>query len=248
MWGNNGFDLAGLQELQRQAEELAGQLSAAAAAAGSEFVGADSTGVIEVTIDSGGAPVRVRLERDWSRIVGANGLGPAVVGAVQAAGTELLTAWAAGVAQAQAVPPVTSDGSGRGRVEHAEPGDPSSRQSAYAIRDVLDLVDAALDRMGQLQEAAEDAANRHVTSTNPTHTVRVTTVGGVVEGVEFDETWLRSAHQERIAGAIQEALAASGRAVAEENQRLHDSVPGLDRIRQLTSSPETLLREIGLIR
>ena len=47
---------------------------------------------------------------------------------------------------------------------------------------------------------------------------------------------------------IQEALAASVRDAAQARQAALDAVPGLDRVRRLTASPETLLREIGLLK
>lgn len=249
MWRDDDVSLAGLRDLQRQAEELAVQLSAAAGAGGAEFIGSDSAGAVEVTIDSSGAPVRVRLAGDWSRIVGMAGLGPAVVEAMQAAVYERLTAWATGAADVDIVPPATTGSVTTDQVERAEIGDPSSQQSAYAIRDLIDLVDGVLDRMDALQEAAESAARRSVTSTNLARTVRVVAVGGTMESVEFDEDWLRSTHQhEHVADAIREALQASWRAAAEEKQRLYEAVPGMERLRQLVDSPETLLREIGFLR
>ncbi|WP_158624302.1 YbaB/EbfC family nucleoid-associated protein [Micromonospora sp. HM5-17] len=247
MWRDDHVDLAGLRDLQRQAEELAAQLSAAAAAAEAEFVGGDSAGAVEVTIDGSGAPVRVRLDRDWLRITGMSGLGPAVIDAVQAATNERLTAWATEASTFEGGPdtqqPTTID-----RLERAEVGDPSSRQSMYAMRDLLDLVDGALEHLDRMAEAAESAATRSTTATNPTRTVRVTSVGGTVTEIDFDDEWLRSAHHERIADAIRDALAASWRAVEEERQRVFETVPGMERMRRLTASPEALLREVGLIR
>ncbi|MEE6257197.1 hypothetical protein [Plantactinospora sonchi] len=245
---DDDVDLAGLRELQREIQEVAAQLSAAASAAEAEFVGGDSTGAVEVTIDSSGAPARVRLDRDWLRLVGTAGLGPAVIEAGQAAATEQMTAWAVSASEAASAPPVPFESADLVEVERAEFGDPSSRQSAYAIRDLFDLADGILDRLDDLQQAAQSAAERRLTSTNLAHTVRVSAVGGKAETIEFDDQWLRSAHSERIADAIQEALMASWRVATEERQRLDESVPGIERMRRLTASPETLLREIGFIR
>lgn len=260
MWSDQP-DLSGLHALHRQADELARTLAAGSAATRAEFTGGDGAGVVEVTIDASGAPARVRLARDWRQSVGVSGLGPAVLAALSAATTQRLTVWAAGVAGGVDEPPPDgprpagpastrtgegdAPGGAGGRVEL---GDPTSRQSIHALRDLMDLVTDVTDRLGELAGAATTAAEGEVTATDAGRTVRVTATGGTVTAVEFDDHWLRTADHQRVADAIGAALAASTEAAARARQELLDSVPGMERIRQLTASPETLFREIGLIR
>lgn len=261
-------DLSALRALRQQADELVDALSAGAAAAQAEFVGGDEAGIVEVAVDASGAPVRVRLAPDWRQVVGASDLGAAVVNALSSATTQRLAAWAHGVVQGGGhggarTPPArdhrTSADSGAG-TNHgtsvdlggdgpAVVGDPSSRQAVHGLRDLTDLIAEVTDRLGELAQAATVLADGTVTSTNPARTVRVTTTGGTITAIEFDDEWLRSTtDHERVAGAIQEALAAVTAATASARQDLLDSIPGLDRVRRLTASPETLFREIGLLR
>ncbi|WP_018828960.1 YbaB/EbfC family nucleoid-associated protein [Salinispora pacifica] len=118
----------------------------------------------------------------------------------------------------------------------------------YAIRDLFNLLDDALDTMKRMEQEAEAAAQRFITSHNQAKTVRVTMGTGAVQSVEFDREWLRAATHERIAAALEEALAQACRAANEEQQRKRKATPEIERLRQLTASPELLLREVGLIR
>jgi DNA-binding protein YbaB len=245
MGGSDLFDLSRLRELQREAADLARRLSAASTAAEAEFVGSDSAGVVEITIGSDGAPTRVRLDSGWRQVVGITGLGAAVIAALTAAVTERLSAWAGGMAPAGDGRPAALDTE---PYRHAELGDPSSRQSALALRDLMALVDDVTARLPEVAQAAEAATTASVTATNGGRTVRVTTVGGMVSAVDFDEQWLRSADHQRIEQAIQEALTTSVRDCAQARLEAFAAVPGLDRVRALTASPETLLREIGLLK
>lgn len=271
MWTGDR-DLSALRALQRQADELAGALSTGAAAAQAEFVGGDEAGVVEVTIDASGAPARVRLARDWHQVVAVSGLGPAVLTALSAAVTQRLAAWAHGVEQGvqpgaapgeeqdpAETPAARTDFGGHHRVgEPLEIADPTSRQAVHGLRDLMNLVAEVTEGLGELArtatatatatDTATATADETVTSTNAGRTVRVTATGGTVTAIECDERWLRATDHERVADAIQEALTAAARAGVTARQELLRSVPGLDRARRLTASPETLFREIGLIR
>lgn len=239
MWQSDQLDLARLRQLQREAEALSAQLSAAAAAAGGEFTGHDDASAVEITVRGDGTPSRVELEPRWRRTVGDRGLGPAVVAALASAAVARMAAWGEPAA-AEPRPAVLVDPTRGGAL-----GDPSSAQSKAVLQDLFDLVGEV---SAGLHELAAAPAALPVISMNPGQTVRVTATGGTVSSVDFDDQWLRTAAPERIAAAVREALARSVEDAAAERQRWADSVPGLDRVRRLTASPETLLREIGLLK
>lgn len=81
-------------------------------------VGSDPEGAVELTIDSRGAPLTVRVSGNWQNSVGPAGLGPAVLAARTAAVAARLEAWSAAADQADErraageVPPVPSAGPG----------------------------------------------------------------------------------------------------------------------------------------
>lgn len=245
MGQNDLFDLSKLRALQREAEELAERLSAAAAAVEAEFSGGDRACVVEITVGFDGAATRVRLDPGWQRAVGVTGLGSAIIDALTAATQQRLSTWAGGIVPAVGGPPVAA---GQEPDRHGDLGDPSSRQSALALGEVMGLVAEVTARLPEMAEAAEAAATRSVTSTDGARRVRVTATGGMVSSVDFDDPWLRSADHQRIAATIQQALAASVYEAARARRQVFDAIPGLDRVRRLTASPDTLLREIGLLR
>ncbi|MBM2620766.1 hypothetical protein JIG36_35230 [Actinoplanes sp. LDG1-06] len=238
MWHGDQFDVTRLKQLQGEAEALAGQLSAAAEASKGQFTGRDNDGAVEVTVGDDGSATRVDLDPQWRRTVG-DGLGLAVVAALQDSAAQRMAAWgSAPAAPAEATPaPDPTRGT--------EIGDPSSRQSMLALRDLFDLIGEVT---AGLHDLSHQPGAQPVSSTNNSRTVRVTAAGGTVSSVDFDDEWLRAASHERIAQAVLEALEASARDAAAERQRAVDAVPGLGRVQRLTESPETLLREIGLIR
>lgn len=245
MWPDDDH-VQGLRELQREAESLAHLLSAAAGAGGNVFTGADSSGAVEITISADGVPVDVRLRQDWRDALGATGLGAAIVAASTAAVTARLTAWGAAMAEQRDTDRPSKDDPGW--LAQAEPGDPSSRQSELALQSLLDLLNEVDDRMPAAAEAAQVATTQPVTSANLARTVEVTMTAGTVTVVYFNDRWLRTAGHDRIADALAETLKAAHHATARQQDRIFDSVPAFARLQQLTASPETLLRELGLLR
>jgi len=239
-----------LRELQHEIEALAHRLDAAASAGGDTFTGTDVTGAVEVVVTGSGAAAEALLRPDWRDRLRADGLGPAVVAASSAAATARLSAWGAGMAEqagAAGSAEAVSGPVGAGPVVF-EPGDPGSRQSQLAVEDLLDLIYDLDGRLPAVLAASEVAATTPVIAENHAATTRVTMIGGSVTRVDFDAVWLRSAQHQRIAAAITETLiAAHQTADARRGQALEDS-PGFARLRQLTESPEKLLREVGLIR
>jgi DNA-binding protein YbaB len=239
VWQSDQFDLTRLRQLQLEAEALSAQLSAAAEAAAGEFTGQDDARVVTVTVRGDGTPSRVELEPQWRRTVSDRGLGPAVVAALESAAVARMAAWGEHAA-AEPRPVVPVDPTRGGAL-----GDPSSAQSKAALRDLFDLIGEVSAGLDQLNRAP---AALPVVSMSLGQTVRVTATGGAVGSVDFDDQWLRMAAPERIAEAVREALARSVEDAAAARERLAGAVPGLDRVRRLTASPETLLREIGLLR
>ncbi|MEU4217346.1 hypothetical protein [Actinoplanes sp. NPDC026623] len=236
--------LQNLRELEHRAADLARRFAAAAASGSGTFTGTDSDEAVEVAIGDDGQAVQVRLSREWRSLIGDTGLGVAVVTAFANAATARLTAWATGMAEQTGTQSAEEDLT----PPRAEPGNPVSRQSEFALRDLLDLLHEVDEQMPAAIEGAEAAATGTLSAANPRRTVRVTATAGAVTSVEFDGEWLRSAQHDRIAEAITEALAAVQRLAAEERARAFDGVPAFGRLRRLTESPETLWREIGLIR
>lgn len=240
------FDLAVLRRLQGEAADLAAQLSAAGEAAAGEFTGRDPDRVVEVVIGAGGDPVSMQVSPAWRRALSGKDLGAAVVAAVNSAAEARLTAWAASITNQP------SAAAGPSRPAHvggsADIGDPSSRQSQLALRELFDVIGEATARLPELTRATEVAATSPVISTNAMRTVRVTATGGTVTAVDIDDQWLRTAQPDRISTGLRDALTVSAGAAAEARDKALDGGPELDRLRRLTASPETLLREIGLVR
>lgn len=235
----------GLRQLQHQATRLSRRLRSAATAGGVAFTGTDSTGAVAATLSVDGQPPQVRLSADWRTMVAQHALGAAVVAALSNATTARLTGWAAGLTSE---PEPRDPGDEPVALAHAEPGDPASRQSAYALRDMLELLEDVDTQMAAGIEAAEAAATRTRTAANPRQTVRITATADMVTSVDFDSGWLRSADHDRIAAAITDALAALRHLTAADHERALQSLPAIDRLRRLTATPESLWREAGLIR
>ncbi|MEV6595562.1 hypothetical protein AB0M36_01705 [Actinoplanes sp. NPDC051346] len=245
MWVDDD-QLRTLRQLQQEAEGLAQRLSAAAHAAGAgEFTGTDTVGVVTVTIRADGTPNEVTLRQDWRDRIGDGELSSAVMAAHGQAITARLSAWGAGLEQG--TPPEAPSVPQPALFESAEPGDPTSRQSALALRDLLDLLNEVDSRMPALTASLE-AVGQPVTAENLSRTVRVTLTAGSLSAVTIDRDWLRSAHHDRLGDALAEALAAAHRAERDRRERIFDAEPAVTRLQRLTGSPETLLREIGLIR
>jgi DNA-binding protein YbaB len=250
------FDLSGLGQLQREAAQLAEQLSAGVTATQQSFVGGDDAGAVEVTVDDAGSVTRVRLDAGWKRVVGVRGLGPAVVSAVLQATTARLTSWAEGVDAA-----APGQGSWNGGTSsyadagmpdpfaagRGEPGDPSSDASMANVRELLWLVDDMDRQLAQVTATMELNAQRPVVIGNATRTVRVTLVGGSVTAVDFDQEWLSASFYERVATAIHEALRAGEVHTQDAARQALDGAPAVVELQRLASDPATLLRHLGFL-
>jgi DNA-binding protein YbaB len=82
-----------LQQFQRYAAGLQGLIADAEGMAPRSAEGADSSGVVHVTIGSDGLPESIRVDSDWDRKLEPDAFGDAVVQAFQAAMGERLSAW-----------------------------------------------------------------------------------------------------------------------------------------------------------
>jgi len=238
-------DVRALQALQARAEDLVRRLRAAAQSGSGVFSGADPTGSVEVQVTSAGAPTAVRVAADWRDRLSLDGLGAAVVQACTAAVAARVAAWGAGLTQQHgdidAGEPATD-------VSGFEPGDPTSRQSQVVLEELLSLIFEVDDQIPALRADAQAVATASVQTRNAAHTIVVTTVGGALTRVDIDRGWLRSAHHDRVAGAMAETLAAAYQADTDRRRQAGSGGPAVERLRDLTQSPERLLREVGLIR
>ncbi|WP_305784463.1 hypothetical protein [Symbioplanes lichenis] len=257
--------------LHRSAVGLGQRLAAAATAAAAPTTGSDDTGCVTAEVRADDQPVTIRLAGDWREAVGARALGRAVVTALTNASAARLTAWA-GAMTAHSTPaadsaaPAPAIGAALGAratpgagtiLGGADPGgdgsaggalgDPGSRQSGYAQRDLIELILQVGEQFPAAAAAAEAAA-RQVTATSATGTVRATATGGIVTAVDCDEEWAARVPEARLAAALTEAVNAVRRRAAEERDRARPATPALDRLRRLTDTPEELWRETGLLR
>ncbi|MEV8506288.1 YbaB/EbfC family nucleoid-associated protein [Actinoplanes sp. NPDC051475] len=237
--------IRGLQQLQRDAEDLARRFSAAASAGAHDFTGTDRAGMVTIAIEADGKPVDVTLRPEWRDKLSASQLPEAITEAYTNAVTARLSAWAEGMAQPSSGEAEAVEPEWQSRVEL---GDPSSRQSTAAIRDLVDLLNEVDSRMPDFAASVEASATRSITGENVSRTVRVTMTGGALAAVSIDSEWLRTSQHDRIADAVAEALAAAHRAARDERERIFDESPAFGRLQRLTASPQSLLREIGLIR
>lgn len=194
-----------------------------------------------------GAPTSVRVDPDWRRVVGAAGLGPAVLAALAAADHARLAAWAEGVNRSpeDGADHLIAAGPTFGRDQL---GDPASRQSQAALREVFDLIGQVTGRLSEFGQDVVAASQRPVETSNMSRTVRVAVTDGVVKSVEFDREWLMSSRPERIGDAIHDALSVAARAAVATKAQMADALPEISRLRNLTASPEALLRQVGFLR
>ncbi|WP_146765935.1 hypothetical protein [Micromonospora noduli] len=234
-------DIAELEELRLQAEDLARRFAAGEREA-AEVSARDSHEVVRVVLASDGRISEVDVFFHWHRRISSDQLGAAMVEAADEAARLRIEAWSNGVSQATGnepdVPAPASSPTGSGLTE---PGDESAVNFARGLFHVLTDSFARLD---DLAAEAERAALAISTSADPEDRVRVTLSGERLSAVSIDNAWLRMAHADQVGAAVIQALQ---QAYADREQaiRLRNSWP-YDELERMTGDPAQLLANLGL--
>ncbi|RLP93460.1 hypothetical protein [Micromonospora sp. CV4] len=234
-------DIAELEELRHQAQDLARRFAAGEREA-AEVSARDSHEVVRVVLAADGRISEATVFFHWHRRISSDQLGAAIVEAADEAARLRIEAWSHGISQAtgnepDAPGPATSP-SGSGLTE---PGDESAVNFARGLFHVLTDSFARLD---DLAAEAERAALTTSTSADPEDRARVTLSGERLSAVVIDEAWLRSAHADQVGAAVTQALQ---QAYADRKQAspLRNSWP-YDELERMTGDPAQLLANLGL--
>lgn len=213
------------EELAREAEELR-QAFAAGQDPSAEYSAQDDSGTVQITVDGRGRVSKVQVDRDWEDVVGVEGLGPAVLDAVNNAVMQRLAAWEIAVAD-----PGNASGAGGGGTRGRPAGGGASRTRPPAApppdrtaqqRQVpgsatptdpaqvlawLENFDAELDRF---ERRLTSRLHEETVGRSPGHHVTVTLTGGQVSAIDIDQRWLdRGAHPHRLGEEIRGAFEAA---------------------------------------
>ncbi|MET8359335.1 YbaB/EbfC family nucleoid-associated protein [Micromonospora sp. NPDC005171] len=234
-------DLAELEELRRQAEELSGRLAAGDRAA-AESSAWDSHEVVRIGLGPDGRIDAVEVLPHWRRHMTTEQLGAAIVEAADEAARRRSEAWAYGVSQA-----ATDDVDARLPEQPSPvptPTDPVDESSINYARSLLYVLRDSFARLDDLERETERAALSSSTTTDADGRVRVSLNGEHLSGVNFDESWLRSAHAPQLGAAVTEAVrqAYADRANATP---LRNSWP-YNELDRMTGDPAQLLANLGL--
>lgn len=221
----SGSAAGGFEELLREAEELRQQFEAGQDPS-AEYAAQDDSGAVQVTIDGQGRVTDVELDRDWEDVVGVDGLGSAVLEAVNNAILQRVAAWETAVAEPGSMPPRAAD-AGRGRVPDRDAPrprpapDPTGGRQVPASAAPTDPAQVLnwLENLGTELEGFERRLStrlqQETVGRSPGHHVTVTLTGGQVSSIDLDRRWLgRGVHPlrlgEEIQGAFQSAYERDG--------------------------------------
>lgn len=234
-------EIAELEELRRQAEELSRRFAAGDRAA-VESSAWDSHEVVRVALGADGRIDAVELLPHWRKHKSADQLGASIVEAANEAARRRSEAWAYGVSQAptgdagaQLPEPPSPD---------PAPADPVDESSINYARSLFYVLKDSFARLDDLESETERAALSSSTTSDADGRVRVTLNGEHLSAVNFDESWLRSANAGQLGAAVTEAVrqAYADRANATP---LRDSWP-YNELDRMAGDPAQLLANLGL--
>ncbi|BCB85513.1 YbaB/EbfC family nucleoid-associated protein [Phytohabitans suffuscus] len=224
--------LAELAELHTQARALAAQLSTDHDP-GLRCTGADRNGLARVTVDGHGRPTGVTVAPDWRRGAAPPDLARALLDAMGEAQARRLEAWVAGSAPAttalldRTLAPGLFDASG-----------------PELIRDLLPILDRAEQQLDEASRQLTDHFTEKALLSGPGGEVTITTEGGQVTGIEFDDRWITTAAAEEVAHIL-------CRLFQEAHDRSWVGIgdllpPELGDLTSFAADPDRMLRQLGL--
>jgi hypothetical protein len=191
-----------------------------------------SSDAVRVVVDGTGLVRDVVLATDWRKT-----LRPAVLGqALHTAANDAITGAIDFAAEPRAATPRTD-------VEDAH-GDTTDPVAELLVREILDLLgrfDA--DLAGYREQLSAATAPQRGTGMN--QRVAVTFAGGLVDSVEVDVRWAERSRYTEIAAEALSALRSAQQAADRTRATVRE--PGsLARLRELSSDPVALCRQLGL--
>ncbi|MEV4713295.1 hypothetical protein [Micromonospora sp. NPDC049374] len=234
-------DIAELEALRRQAEDLSQRLAAGEREA-AESSARDSREAVRVSLGRDGHIASVEVFPQWRRQLAAGQLGAAIVEAAEEAARRRSEAWAHGVAH-------SVSGEVREPAPDADPTVASTREPVddsavdYA-RNLLYVLRDSYARLDDLESETEQAALSQTTASDPDGRVRVTLDGERLSAVSVDHVWLRSASAVHLGAATTQALQ-QAYANRKEAVPLRRSWP-YNELERITADPAQLLANLGL--
>ncbi|RKN44319.1 hypothetical protein [Micromonospora endolithica] len=237
--GNPLDEIAELEELRRQAENLSRRLAAGDRMA-ARASARDSAEVVRVALGADGRIDSVEILPHWRRQTPADQLGAAIVEAADEAARRRSEAWVYGVSQAASIdselpePPAPLPSA----------ADPVGDSSVNYARSLLYVLKDSFARLDELEGEAERAALSSSTAADADDRVRVTLTGERLAAVSFDESWFRSAHAGQLGAAVTQAVQ-QGYADRVKAAPLRNSWP-YNELDRMTGDPAQLLANLGL--
>ncbi|MGC5305963.1 YbaB/EbfC family nucleoid-associated protein [Micromonospora zamorensis] len=234
-------EIAELEELRRQAEQLSRRFAAGDRAA-VESSAWDSHEVVRIALGIDGRIDAVEVLPGWRRHMTTDQLGAAIVEAADEAAHRRSEAWAYGVSQA-----ATDDADARLPEQPSPvpaPTDPVDESSINYARSLLYVLRDSFARLDDLESETERLALSSSTTSDADGRVRVTLNGEQLSAVNFDESWLRSADARQLGAAVIDAIqqAYADRA---DPALLQNSWP-YNELARMTGDPAQLLANLGL--
>jgi len=226
--------LAELDGLRTQAEALSKRL-ASPVNSQTRYSGGDQRGLARVIVDGRGRATDVVVTREWRRQTDAAGLAAALLHATAEAQARRLAGWAAG-GEPSAPPPDTT----------AAPPAGSALDSSGPdlIRALLPLLDEAERQLDDAQHKLERHFTEQVRQAGPRRELTITSQGGQVTEIEFDDRWIASASADEVARRVCHLLQ---QAHDRASTGIGDLLPReLGDLVSFAADPERMLRRLGL--
>ena len=245
-----GNAVAGFEELRRNVERLRAFTQAGDAGAAHRISGSDDEGLVEVTLSPSGDVEAVTLDPDWRDALGEDGLGSAIVTALQAATSSRMAEWADAVKEDEDVPgrSVPEELLPLPGLAETEPGHPSSPDAVEEAHRMLDLVRSAHSQVDSMKQMLLLVGTQASAVSTPDRAVTVTTSGPNITGIQLNERWVHHTGDRQIADAVRDAIRGVGAGAAQKQADILAQFPEIAEIRQLAANPADLLRRLGTIR
>jgi DNA-binding protein YbaB len=211
-----GPEREGLYRLHDEIDSLVQTLEAARADVARESTGSDDSGTVVVTTGAGGRVTGVRVTPGWRERVGAQGLGEAVLAAIQRAAIDWVSSVTAALDAQATLPapkarpaPLPSEFPATQLDEFADrslTGD-QIRVSLNELTNLLSAVNADIDRL--TARVATHLAADHTGHSRAGHVTVTVSGAGSPTGLQYDRRWLQTAPDDRICAETAEAFRAA---------------------------------------
>jgi len=220
------------------------------------YDGHDTSRTVRVTVHGSGRVEGIEIGRAWRDSVGADGLGPAVVDAIDNAIRQRFEVWGQAMERASADPEddaedddqqfdlagLRSTDAGR----FPSPPGADGPRSPEAMSGLFHLAMDVMNRLDELSQAVDDDAARAVRTESASGRVAVTMESGQITKVDFDHRWLRDASAAEISENAQVTFDEAFRTHARAATSATAESLSFRELREVTADPAELLYRLGL--